>query len=91
MYLTDYNLRNGEKIEVRMLRPACQLMGERIEQMAKQKCGNDASFTPIYKCSRYLRCTPFGRCRDEDIIHSCVGCESYLKPEFASKPAICDE
>lgn len=77
IYLTDTILRDGKESEVQMLRPACQQMGERTDQRVKQKCGESSAFLPVYQCSIHRLASPFGFCKDADLIKPCGDCTDY--------------
>lgn len=97
-YLSDTVERvvDGQKIEseVKLLRPPCQHMGEKVfnsdgtPNLVKQKCGQNAAFLPVYKCSRWLRCSPFGTCHDANLIHPCPTCLDY-EPILETNSASC--
>lgn len=76
--LVDTVVRDGVETEVRLYRPACVHIVKRTGGRAKGGCGSGV-FLPIYECSLFKRCSPFGKVTDPDIIHPCQGCDRYEK------------
>lgn len=80
MSLIDTIICSGEEKQVQLLRPPCSLMGERSQVTAKKECKDSSCFLPVYGCSVFRLCSPFGATTDPDLIPTCEGCERYHRP-----------
>ena len=56
----------------------CKLVGERTSRRALGTCAS-AKFLPVYRCSEYDLCSPFGKVVDHELVHHCLGCEDYTR------------
>jgi hypothetical protein len=76
MTLTDTILRDEVEETSTIPRP-CRHVGQPTGTRAKEKCDKQAAFLPVYRCSIFRLCSPFGHLEDSDLIHPCPDCPEY--------------